>query len=104
MIASYQYFKKKRAERAVRLNFPSARPDAATESGGREKVEASQQADSSAAGINIEAAAGVTRPERAEEQAAKRHRRTYRWKLIAGLILPYFLAQVDLTIVASALC
>ncbi|ODH21702.1 hypothetical protein ACO22_05625 [Paracoccidioides brasiliensis] len=29
--------------------------------------------------------------------------RVYRWKLIIGLLLPYFLASVDLTIVASAM-
>lgn len=33
----------------------------------------------------------------------KHNARVYRWKLIAGLLLPYFLASVDLTIVAAAL-
>ncbi|OAL67673.1 MFS multidrug transporter [Trichophyton rubrum] len=33
----------------------------------------------------------------------KHDARVYRWKLIAGLLLPYFLASVDLTIVAAAL-
>ncbi|KAK2799138.1 hypothetical protein FQN51_007106 [Onygenales sp. PD_10] len=33
----------------------------------------------------------------------KHDQRVYRWKLIAGLIFPHFLASVDLTIVASAL-
>lgn len=33
----------------------------------------------------------------------KHDARIYRWKLIAGLLLPYFLASVDLTIVAAAL-
>ncbi|WEW58276.1 hypothetical protein PRK78_003744 [Emydomyces testavorans] len=33
----------------------------------------------------------------------KRDKRVYRWKLICGLLLPYFLASVDLTIVAAAL-
>jgi hypothetical protein len=32
-----------------------------------------------------------------------RRRRRYRWKLIFGLFLPYFLASVDTTIVATAL-
>ena len=40
---------------------------------------------------------------RAELKAVKTRRRKYRWKLIAGLVLPFFLASVDLTIVASAL-
>lgn len=29
--------------------------------------------------------------------------RIYRWKLIGGLLVPFFLASVDLTIVAAAL-
>ncbi|EEP81793.1 conserved hypothetical protein [Uncinocarpus reesii 1704] len=33
----------------------------------------------------------------------KHDKRVYRWKLIFGLLLPYFLASVDLTIVAAAL-
>ncbi|KAI1980619.1 hypothetical protein LOZ53_002930 [Ophidiomyces ophidiicola] len=33
----------------------------------------------------------------------KHDKRVYRWKLIGGLLLPYFLASVDLTIVAAAL-
>lgn len=33
----------------------------------------------------------------------KHDKRVYRWKLITGLLLPYFLASVDLTIVAAAL-
>ncbi|OJD18915.1 hypothetical protein AJ78_01101 [Emergomyces pasteurianus Ep9510] len=33
----------------------------------------------------------------------KHDARVYRWKLIAGLVFPYFLASVDLTIVASAM-
>ncbi|EER29299.1 Major Facilitator Superfamily protein [Coccidioides posadasii C735 delta SOWgp] len=33
----------------------------------------------------------------------KHVKRVYRWKLIFGLLLPYFLASVDLTIVAAAL-
>ncbi|KAI9732875.1 MAG: hypothetical protein M1834_003815 [Cirrosporium novae-zelandiae] len=36
-------------------------------------------------------------------EADKRRRRIYRWKLIGGLMLPYFLASVDTTIVATAL-
>ena len=44
-----------------------------------------------------------TAEERAELKAVKSRRRKYRWKLIAGLVLPFFLASVDLTIVASAL-
>lgn len=33
----------------------------------------------------------------------KHDSRVYRWKLIGGLLVPYFLASVDLTIVAAAL-
>lgn len=34
---------------------------------------------------------------------SKRDARVYRWKLIVGLMLPHFLASIDLTIVAAAL-
>ncbi|KAG8530659.1 uncharacterized protein KY384_004014 [Bacidia gigantensis] len=37
------------------------------------------------------------------QRAAKSASRTYRWKLIAGLFLPYFLASTDVTIIATAL-
>ncbi|KAL5333817.1 major facilitator superfamily domain-containing protein [Aspergillus crustosus] len=37
-----------------------------------------------------------------EEQAEKRWRRIYRWKLILCLFMPYLLASIDLTIVATA--
>ncbi|KAL4875869.1 major facilitator superfamily domain-containing protein [Aspergillus karnatakaensis] len=37
-----------------------------------------------------------------EEQAEKQRRRAYRWKLILSLFMPYFLASIDLTIVATA--
>ena len=33
----------------------------------------------------------------------KHERRVYRWKLIGGLLLPYFLASIDLTVVAASL-
>jgi hypothetical protein len=33
----------------------------------------------------------------------KRDARKYRWKLIIGLLLPYLLASLDLTVVATAL-
>ena len=36
-------------------------------------------------------------------QAEKKRRRVYRWKLILALLLPNFLAAVDITIVAPAL-
>ncbi|KAL4926682.1 putative MFS multidrug transporter [Aspergillus undulatus] len=37
-----------------------------------------------------------------EAEAEKRRRRTYRWKLIGALFMPYLLATLDLTIVATA--
>ncbi|CEL11181.1 hypothetical protein ASPCAL14284 [Aspergillus calidoustus] len=37
-----------------------------------------------------------------ELEAEKRRRRIYRWKLITSLFLPYMLATIDLTIVATA--
>ncbi|KAL3479584.1 major facilitator superfamily domain-containing protein [Aspergillus californicus] len=37
-----------------------------------------------------------------EDQAEKRRRRVYRWKLMGCLFLPYMLATIDLTIVATA--
>ncbi|KAL4863960.1 hypothetical protein BDV12DRAFT_201603 [Aspergillus spectabilis] len=37
-----------------------------------------------------------------EDQAKKRRRRIYRWKLILSLFMPYLLASIDLTIVATA--
>ncbi|KAL3461957.1 major facilitator superfamily domain-containing protein [Aspergillus heterothallicus] len=37
-----------------------------------------------------------------ESEAEKRRRRIYRWKLISSLFLPYMLATIDLTIVATA--
>ncbi|KAJ0420244.1 major facilitator superfamily domain-containing protein [Aspergillus carlsbadensis] len=41
-------------------------------------------------------------PPSPELEAEKRRRRIYRWKLIASLFLPYMLATIDLTIVATA--
>ena len=37
------------------------------------------------------------------EDAEKRRRRSYRWKVVFGLLLPSFLVAVDTTIVAPAL-
>ena len=37
------------------------------------------------------------------ERAETTRRRKYRWKLIAGLILPNFLASIELTVLAAAL-
>lgn len=37
-----------------------------------------------------------------EAQVEKRRVRIYRWKLIGSLFLPYLLASIDLTIVATA--
>ncbi|KAL4936877.1 hypothetical protein BDV06DRAFT_227461 [Aspergillus oleicola] len=37
-----------------------------------------------------------------EEKAEKRRRRFYRWKLIGALFMPYLLATLDLTIVATS--
>lgn len=37
-----------------------------------------------------------------EVEAEKRRMRIYRWKLIGSLFLPYLLASIDLTIVATA--
>ena len=39
-----------------------------------------------------------------EEQAAKSAARKYRWRLMFGLLLPYFIASTDITIVATAVC
>jgi hypothetical protein len=41
-------------------------------------------------------------PPSPELEDEKRRRRIYRWKLIASLFLPYMLATIDLTIVATA--
>ncbi|KAL4801840.1 MFS general substrate transporter [Aspergillus unguis] len=40
--------------------------------------------------------------EKSSEADEKRRRRNYRWKLVLCLFMPYFLATVDLTIVATA--
>lgn len=37
-----------------------------------------------------------------EAEAEKRRRRVYRLKLVCALFMPYFLATIDLTIVATA--
>lgn len=46
-------------------------------------------------GENIQACTCAKKPERSSKK--------YRIKLIAGLVLPYFLASLDLTVVATAL-
>lgn len=38
-----------------------------------------------------------------EEQAEKHRRRSYRWKVVLGLFLPFTLQALDTTIVAAAL-
>lgn len=37
-----------------------------------------------------------------EERAEKKRRRSYRWKIILGLFLPFTLQALDTTIIASA--
>jgi hypothetical protein len=44
----------------------------------------------------------LTESEVAQMKKEKHERRVYRWKMIIGLILPNFLAAVDVTIVAPA--
>ncbi|KZF21408.1 major facilitator superfamily transporter MFS-1 [Xylona heveae TC161] len=57
--------------------------------------------------ISVESRPEVTEEHLLAEQAKKKKEkhdsRVYRWKLIIGLVLPFFLASLDLTVVATAL-
>ncbi|KAL2835470.1 major facilitator superfamily domain-containing protein [Aspergillus pseudoustus] len=63
----------------------------------------SQQQDGRLLTSNDAAISTTEKPAPSPETAAeKRRRRIYRWKLISSLFLPYMLATIDLTIVATA--
>lgn len=53
-------------------------------------------------GVPQKTRTGLTAEENARIKAETARRRKYRWKMILGLILPNFLAAVDVTIVAPA--
>lgn len=63
--------------------------------------DASHQQDSALASDDSQRALQEKKPS-PEAEAEKRRMRIYRWKLIGSLFLPYLLASIDLTIVATA--
>ncbi|KAL2785577.1 major facilitator superfamily domain-containing protein [Aspergillus keveii] len=97
---AYYLYKKIKASRAAKAQSDLI-PLASRHSSPLERT--SQQPDGRPLTVNDPSLLTTEKtPPSPELEAEKRRRRIYRWKLIASLFLPYMLATIDLTIVATA--
>lgn len=104
----YKHIKNKRAKRANRATAPTEPEHSVPDLPGDNKTNPekpqpliNQNQTHGEDSTNIKAP--VVDAEEAERTKAETsRRRKYRWKMVAGLILPNFLASVDTTIVAPA--
>jgi MFS family permease len=108
MYLAYKYAKKKQAERRAAREASggsATSPDGASPPETRPE---SQAELTSIDGPNTTSSKPAKLPkekhvETAEEKAAKKARRSYRWKILLGTCLPFALQALDMTVVASAL-
>lgn len=91
MIVAYRHIKKKRHERRLRNASADGIASGAAEGGPAE------------GDIGATSSSETPPAKTAEEKAEEKRRRVYRWKVVGGLVAPYALQALDLTIVASAL-
>jgi hypothetical protein len=85
----------------VHLSPYASPPSTANENNGALTASEAPLADQSSGITKLQAAKNTVENERTRQEARNLTRR--RWKLIVGLVLPNFLAAVDVTIVAPAI-
>lgn len=100
----YRYLRKKYTNRQAAKSAPSTADEGHLVPGSSpgQKPERFESVLDSENATQARTDTGVNREENARIKAETRKIRIYRWKMIIGLLLPNFLAAVDVTIVAPA--